>query len=298
MRSSSWAISPCPRPARRRRSRFGRGELVAVARGRQVAAARAEGRATSPAQLLLPSGRSLAVAFCLLATALLLFLGARETAVFSVRSVEVTTEPAGHARVVRRALAPIQGTSLLKVDEDAIARRLKGLPHVHLLEFDRSFPNGLRVRVSVERPVAVLRRGDENWLVSGQGRVLRKLERSLRRPLPVVWVPRAFEPEIGSTLRAHEPARAVAALAEASARAPGFARTIWYVKSGEHGLTAVLRDRMELRLGNARDLALKLRVAERVLDAVRVSGSPATYVDVAVPERPVAGTTLDSKLQP
>jgi cell division septal protein FtsQ len=240
----------------------------------------------------------LTIGFGLLATALLLFLGARETAVFSVRSVDVTTEPGGHARVVERALAPILGTSLLKVDEDAIARRLEGLPHVHLLEFDRAFPNGLRVRVSVERPVAVLRRADENWLVSGRGRVLRKLERRLRRPLPVVWVPRAFEPEIGAILRAGEPGRAVAALFEASARAPRFARTIWYVKSGEHGLTIVLRDRMELRLGNATELALKLRVAEQVLSAVRASGSPATYVDVAVPERPVAGTTLDSQVKP
>jgi cell division protein FtsQ len=272
--------------------------MVAVARGRHVAAARAEGRATSPAQVLLPSGRSLAVGFGLLATALLLFLAARETAVFSVRSVEVTTEPAGHARVVGRALAPIQGTSLLKVDEALIARRLEGLPHVHLLEFDRSFPNGLRVRVSVERPVAVLRRGNENWLVSGQGRVLRKLERRLRRPLPVVWVPGAFEPEIGAILRTDEPARAVAALSEAAERAPRFARTIWYVKSGEHGLVAVLRDRMELRLGNTTELALKFRVAQHVLAAVRSSGSPATYIDVAVPERPVAGTTLDSQVEP
>jgi cell division septal protein FtsQ len=269
-----------------------------VARGRQVAAARAERRASPPAQLLLPSGRSLAVGFGLLATGLLLFLGARESAVFSVRSVDVETEPAGHTRVVRRALEPIYGTSLLKVDEDAIARRLENLPHVHLLGFDRSFPNGLRVQVSVERPVAVLRRGDENWLVSGRGRVLRKLERRLRRPLPVVWVPRAFEPEIGALLRADEPARAVAALAEASARTPRFARTLWYVKSGDDGLTIVLRDRMELRLGNATELTLKLRVAQQVLTAVRTTGSPATYIDVAVPDRPVAGTTLDSQVEP
>lgn len=269
-----------------------------MARGRQVAAARAERRASPPAQVLLPSGRSLAVGFGLLATGLLLFLGARESAVFSVRSVDVETEPAGHTRVVRRALEPIYGTSLLKVDEDAIARRLENLPHVHLLGFDRSFPNGLRVEVSVERPVAVLRRGDENWLVSGRGRVLRKLERRLRRPLPVVWVPRAFEPETGVLLRADQPARAVAALAEASARTPRFVRTLWYVKSGDDGLTIVLRDRMELRLGNATELTLKLRVAQQVLSAVRATGSPATYIDVAVPDRPVAGTSLDSQVEP
>jgi cell division septal protein FtsQ len=272
--------------------------MDAVARGRQVAAARAEARATSPALQLLPSGRSLAVGFGLLATAVLLYLGARESAVFSVRSVEVVTEPAGHAKIVGRKLAPLQGTSLLEVDRDAIARRLESLPHVHLLGYDRSFPDTLRVQVSVERPVAVLRRADENWLVSGRGRILRKLERRLRRPLPVVWLPRAFAPEIGTILRTNEPARAVAALAEASTRQPRFTRTIWYVKGGEHGLTIVLRDRLELRLGNAKELTLKLRVAQQVLAAVRGAGSPATYIDVSVPERPVAGTSLDSQVEP
>ena len=272
--------------------------MGAVARGRQVAAARAEARATSPAQQLLPSGRSLAVGFALLATALLLYLGARESAVFSIHSVEVVTDPPGHARLVGRQLAPLAGTSLLKLDRDQIARRLERLPHVHLLGYDRSFPDTLRVQVSVERPVAVLRRADENWLVSGHGRVLRKLERRLRRPLPVVWVPHAFEPEVGAIVRADEPARAIAALAQATTTQPQFTRNIWYVKTGEHGLTIVLRDELELRLGNATELPLKLRVSQQVLAAVRTTGSPATYIDVSVPDRPVAGTTLDSQVEP
>lgn len=269
-----------------------------MARGRQLAAARADLRARSTASWALPSGRSLAVGFALLAAALLLYLGARETAVFSVRSVEVATQPTGHGKLVGRALAPLEGTSLLEVDEDLIARRLESLPHVHLLGYDRSFPHTLRVHVSVERPVAVLRRADENWLVSGRGRVLRKLERRLRRPLPVVWLPRAFEPEIGAVLRIGEPAQAVAALAEAKAAEPRFARRIWYVKSGEHGLTIVLRDRLELRLGNGDDLSLKLEAAQRVLVALRSSPESAVYVDVSVPDRPVAGTTLESRVEP
>ena len=267
-------------------------------RGRQLAAAHAATRAGSPALQLLPSVRSLAFGFGLLAAALALYLGARESAVFSVRSIEVATEPSGQARLVERALTPLAGTSLLQIDEGAIARRLEGLPHVHLLGYDRSFPDGLRVIVSVERPVAVLRRANENWLVSGEGRVLRKLERRLRRPLPVVWIPRGVEPEIGTVLRAEKPARAVAALAQMAASAPRFLRRVWYVAEEETGLTMVLQDRFEVRLGNASDLALKLEVARRVVDALRSSGAPATYVDVAVPERPVAGSTLNSQVEP
>ena len=233
-----------------------------------------------------------------MAAAMLLYVGARETTVFSVRSIEVATEPPGHNRLVASELASIAGTSLLEIDEAKIARRLEGLPHVHLLGYDRSFPNELRVHVSVERPVAVLRRADENWLVSGEGRVLRKLEVRLRRPLPVVWIPRSAEPEIGVIVRAQEPARAVGALAVMHDAAPKFFRRIWYMAPGEEGLTVVLRDRFEIRLGDASDLAVKLEVARRVLAAIRSSGGEASYIDVAVPTRPVADATLNSKVEP
>jgi hypothetical protein len=53
-----------------------------------------------------------------------------------------------------------------------------------------------------------------------------------------------------------------------------------------------------VRLGTASELPLKLEVARRVLDAIRSVGTPASYVDVAVPERPVAGTTLNSQVEP
>jgi cell division septal protein FtsQ len=229
---------------------------------------------------------------------MLLYLGARETTVFSVRSIDVVTEPSGHSRLVSSALAPIAGTSLLEIDEAKIARRLEKLPHVHLIGYDRSFPNGLRVYVSVERPVAVLRRADENWLVSGEGRVLRKLEVRLRRPLPVVWIPRSSEPEIGAIVRTEEPARAVTALAVMRLATPKFFGRIWYVAPGEHGLRVVLRDRVELRLGEASDLAVKLEVARRVLGLIRSSGATASYVDVSVPTRPVADPTLNSQVEP
>ena len=269
-----------------------------MARGRELTADRARARTSSRAVELLPSGRSVAVGFALLLAALLLYIGARETAVFEVRSIEVQSEPSGHSRLVERALRPIEGTSLLEIDEGTISRRLQALPHVHLLGYDRSFPDGLRVHVSVERPVAVLRRVDENWLVSGEGRVLRRLDVRLRRPLPVVWIPRSSEPEVGVIIRLDEPSRAVAALASLRSASPKFYGRIWYVAPAEHGLTLVLRDRFEIRLGSATELGLKLAVARQVLAAIRHIGSPATYVDVSVPQRPVAGTTLESQLDP
>jgi cell division septal protein FtsQ len=253
----------------------------------------------SPALRLVPSGRSLAIGFGLLAAAFGLFVGARETAVFAVHDVEVESIPRGQSGLVSRALEDLHGTSLLRIDQEAIQRRLDKLPHVHLLGYDRAFPNGLRVEVSVERPVAVLRRGNENWLVSAEGRVLRPLERRLRRPLPVVWLERTVDPQVGAIIGAAEPARAIRTVAAIRAATPGLTPRVWYVKMGEGGTaTAVLDDRFEIRLGATTDLALKLAVSRRVLATMRREGDSAAYLDVSVPERPVVGESLESQVEP
>jgi cell division septal protein FtsQ len=240
----------------------------------------------------------LAVGFGVLTAALVLYAGARETSVFAVRDVSVESVPPAQARIVGEALVGLEGRSLLEVDQDEIQRRLDRLPHVHLLGYDRAFPNDLRVQVSVERAVAVLRRGSDRWLVSAQGRVLRPLEQPLRRPLPVVWLRRTVEPEVGAILRASEPARAVRAAA--AVRAAGrLGRRVWYVKVGETGLlTAVLHDHFEIRLGTSAELPLKLAVARHVLARLRREGAAAAYLDVSVPTRAVVGETLESQLEP
>ena len=56
-------------------------------------------------------------------------------------------------------------------------------------------------------------------------------------------------------------------------------------------LTLVLRNGVELRLGDSRDLPVKLEVARRVLPQLAGFGG---YLDVSVPDRPVAGD--DSQL--
>jgi Cell division protein FtsQ len=92
--------------------------------------------------------------------------------------------------------------------------------------------------------------------------------------------------------------RAISALAGLRASKPEFLRRIWYVEEREDGLTAVLRDRVEVRLGEASDLALKLEVARRVIAELHASETTASYVDVSVPSRAVAGTSLDSQVEP
>ena len=59
-------------------------------------------------------------------------------------------------------------------------------------------------------------------------------------------------------------------------------------------LTLVLRNGLELRLGDSRDLPVKLEVARRVIPRARRSRG---YLDVSVPDRPVAGETLNSQVE-
>ena len=55
--------------------------------------------------------------------------------------------------------------------------------------------------------------------------------------------------------------------------------------TGDRELTLVLGTGTELRLGNSGDIRLKLSIAKQILPIA----NGASYLDVSVPERPVAG---------
>ena len=55
-------------------------------------------------------------------------------------------------------------------------RQLESLSTVRSVRMDRAFPHTLRITVVPERPLAVVRRGQDAWLVSEQGRVIRELD--------------------------------------------------------------------------------------------------------------------------
>jgi predicted NUDIX family NTP pyrophosphohydrolase len=64
-------------------------------------------------------------------------------------------------------------------------------------------------------------------------------------------------------------------------------RRVKAVRAVGEELTLVLRRGPEIRLGEATDLGLKVAVATAVF---RLVERGATYIDVSVPERPVAGS--------
>jgi cell division protein FtsQ len=235
-----------------------------------------------------PSGRSLAVSFALLAAALVVFWAVRSTSVFGVRQVVVEGASGPVERDVRKVTDVLLGQSLLQVDATEVADTVRALPTIAGASVDRAFPHTLVVRVSPERPVAVARRGRSSWLVTGSGKVVREIETGTERGLPRLWLQKGVRLRAGGTLPA---TFAPATKALGAIRDVKLPRRIKAVRSTAAELTLVPRRGPEIRLGDATDVVLKLAVAARVFPLLD-EGS--LYLDVSVPERPVASRILKS----
>ena len=117
------------------------------------------------------------------------YAAALDTSMFAVSRVVIIGGSSPVDAQVRAALAPQLGRSLLKVSGAAVDRAAAGLPDVVSLRFVRSFPHTLRVFVTPEHPVLLIRRGKVGYVVSARGRVMARSARPLASRLPRLWVP-------------------------------------------------------------------------------------------------------------
>jgi cell division protein FtsQ len=231
------------------------------------------------------------VGFVLLVGGILAYVVARQTSVFALRAVEVHGAPPALEKEVRTALRPLHGQSLLALDPQELEQRLAELPAVRSASYDRAFPHTLRISVSSERPVAVLRSGARAWLLSAHAKVLRPLRLPLPKlQLPRLWVGAATKPRVGFVPGDTGLTQAAELVARASRAEPGLAKRIATVRLEDGRLTLVLRAGTELRLGSPAHLQLKLAVAARLLSILpRAERQRIGYIDLSVPTRPVAG---------
>jgi cell division protein FtsQ len=240
--------------------------------------------ASDPLNRLPPEARRrllpVLAALVLVSAAIGTYVAARQTGIFALERIEVVGAPPAVAAQVRATLRPYLGHSLVRFDSGAAMRRLSTVAEVAETRFDRAFPHTLKVRVRAERPVAVLRQGSDAWLVSSTARVLRRLERPYPR-LPRIWVPRSADIAVNSTLGGLG-AQGVAALAPLRPLRVG--ADVRQVQTGDGELTLLLGSGTEIRLGDSGDLRLKLAIAKQLLPVT----TGAHYLDISVPERPVA----------
>jgi cell division protein FtsQ len=222
------------------------------------------------------------IALALVGGAVGLYLAARQTSLFALDRIEVTGAPPPVAARIRSALADYQGRSLVRFDGKDARRRIAGVPEVANVTIDRDFPHTLKVRVRLERPVAVLRRGADAWLVSASARVLQQLEHRPYPRLPRIWLPAATDVSMNATLSG---IAAMGIAAVAPLRPLHIGADVRQVLTGDRELTLVLGTGTELRLGDSGDIRLKLSIARQILPIA----NGANYLDISVPERPVAG---------
>ena len=108
------------------------------------------------------------------------------------------------------------------------------------------------------------------------------------KAVPRIWLPAGFDVQAGSFLtdEAGAAARALRAFVGA-----GLANGVTWARIRQGELTLGTRSGLELRLGAPVDLPLKIAVVQSIAPTLALpsAGGP-TYLDVSVPERPVAGT--------
>jgi cell division protein FtsQ len=282
MKSSSSASSSCRRspsrtlPPRGEVPRVGE-KVLSLPRKRRLDVLR-----------FAPSGRSLLSGVALVLVAVGLYALARETSMFAVGTIRIEGAPPAVAADVRRELRRYDGQSLVTVDANVVEQRVDGLPTVRSSVIDRGFPHTLRVRVVPEIPVAVLRRGADSFLVSARGRVIAPVGLGTHRPLPRIWLPVRTELDIGSLLGGE--AGGLAARSLAAFVGSGFTNRITFVRALDGQITLGLLGGLEIRLGAPVDLRVKIAIAHGIVPrlALPSEGGP-DYLDIGVPERPVAG---------
>jgi cell division protein FtsQ len=231
-----------------------------------------------------PHGRRRLVALLLVAAALgaLYMLWLRDSSLVRVNRVSITgvsVTPDG-LRVRSKLEAAAKHMTTLHVNPDALRRAVAGEPTVHSLSVQPDFPHRLKISVIENQPVALLESPGRSVAVAPDGTVLAGSK--LPTGLPSVRVA-SLPPGARVPLGATRDRVAVAGAAPGRIRS----RVDSIAIEPGRGAVALLHDGPVVIFGRPIDLSLKWAAAIAVL-ADR-SSAGATYIDVRMPERPVAG---------
>jgi cell division protein FtsQ len=180
---------------------------------------------------------------------------------------------------VRSALdAAARDMTTLNVDESALRAAVARYPLVRDVRASAQPPHRLEIRVVERVPVGVFGAGSEPVVVADDGVLLRGV------PADGLAEIGTRVPPGGARVADRKTAAKVAVLVEAP---PKLRARIARVILGRHGLQARLGSGLVIRFGDGRDLPAKWTAARRVMRDP--AAAAATYIDVRIPERPVAG---------
>jgi cell division protein FtsQ len=234
--------------------------------------------------------RLLVAALIALLVAGLYYLWLRDSSLVAVNEVEVsglTSKDGPRIQATLETVAEDMTTLHVRVDElEAAAAEFPIVASIHV---ERDFPHGLRIEVTERRPVGLVSVDGVPLPVASDGTVLTGL-----RPPDGLPLLRMEKP--ASDGRVSDP-RTLRALLVAGAAPAGVPQRIERVIEGpEQGIVVELRDGPEIVFGDADYAAEKWTAAMRVLADADAAG--ATYIDVRLPERPVAGGLPVETIEP
>jgi cell division protein FtsQ len=214
----------------------------------------------------------------------------RDSSLVGVKNVEVTgltTKDGPRIQAMLESVA--EDMTTLHVRTDELEEAVSTFPVVGSIQVEPDFPHGLRIEVT-ERPAAALVSVDGVPMpVAADGTILRGLRPPEGLPLLRMEKPAA---------EAHvtDP-RTLRALLVAGAAPAGFPQRIDRLsEDAEQGIVVEVEDGPEIVFGDADLVDEKWTAAVRVLADVDAAG--ATYIDVRLPERPVAGGLPVETIEP
>lgn len=224
--------------------------------------------------------RVVLVAAVLLAALVALGLWLRDSSLVRVDAVVVRGVQGGQAAEIRAALTDAAlDMSTLDIDDGALRAAVATYPVVRGLHTATDFPHKLRITVDSYEPVAALQRGNgERTAVAFDGTLLRG---DSVKHLPVIGVkaaPGGAHVADAATLHAID----VVVAAPSALR-----KRVERIYRNESGLAATVAGGPKLYFGGGERLRAKWLAAAAVLAHSGTQG--ASYVDLRIPEKPVAG---------
>ncbi len=229
------------------------------------------------------------VALCLAALGAGGWVALRGSSLSAVENVRIGGVQGRQAAQIEAALRQTaRGMSTMHVDVGALRAAVARFPVVRDLRVSASFPHGLRITVVEQPPVAVLSAGGQRTAVAADGVVLGP--ELVSSTLPSVRAS-GVAPLSG---RSVNDATTRAELSILGAAPPTLLGWVQSIASGSEGIVASMRGDVQIYFGNATRAHAKWLAAARVLADSSAAG--ATYIDVRVPERPVAGTSAPGGL--
>jgi len=197
------------------------------------------------------------------------FFWLRESSLVAVNNVTITGASGPDAPRIESALRSVaRDMTTLHVEQDELEQAVEGFPTVADLRLEPDFPHGLHIEVIEREPVAIIAQGGHKMPVLAGGTVLRG----------------ATAPDDLPQIDEERPENVLQLLGAAPRP---LLRRAERAFAGPKGLTVRMAEGPVIYFGGADALEAKWAAAARVLSDPTAEG--ATYVDVRVPERAVAG---------